>query len=75
MAVTYVGQYQAVVKEAAGGEPIVVFELVEGDPIPDLRGEVIGIHMVPGTTSVQAQEIADAINSRMSSFFLTSFKV
>jgi len=75
MAVTYQGQYQAVVKEASAGEPIIVFQLVDGDPIPDLRGEVIGIHMESGTSFEEAQEIADTINKRMSSFFLTSFKV
>ena len=75
MAATYQGQYQAVVKEAPAGEPIIVFQLREGDPIPDLRGEIIGIHMVAGTTPEQAQAIADAINGRMASFFLTSFKV
>ncbi|MFZ0469764.1 MAG: hypothetical protein WAL92_12660 [Thiogranum sp.] len=75
MAVTYQGQYQAVVKEASAGEPIIVFQLVDGDPIPDLRGEVIGIHMEAGTSVEEVQEIADAINKRMSSFFLTSFKV
>jgi len=75
MAVTYQGQYQAVVKEASAGEPIIVFQLVDGEPIPDLRGEVIGIHMEAGTSAEEAQEIADAINKRMSSFFLTSFKV
>jgi hypothetical protein len=75
MAVTYQGQYQAVVKEASAGEPIIVFQLVDGDPIPDLRGEVIGIHMQAGTSVQEAQQVADAINKRMSSFFLTSFKV
>lgn len=75
MAVTYQGQYEAVVKEAPAGEPIIVFELLEGNPIPDLRGEVIGIHLVSGTTPEQAQAIADTINGRMASLFLTSFKV
>ncbi len=75
MAITYQGQYEAVVKEGPAGEPLIVFELREGEPIPDLKGDVVGIHMQSGTPLAEAQDIARAINRRMSSFFLTSFKV
>jgi hypothetical protein len=75
MAITYQGKYKAVVREAPAGEPIIVFEAVDGEPIPDLKGEVIGIHMKAGTAVEEAQEIARAINKCMASFFLTSFKV
>ena len=40
----------------------------------DLKGEVIGIHLKPGASIKDAEDIAHAINQHMSSFFLTSFK-
>ena len=63
MAVTYQGDYRAVVKQGP-----------ENEPIPDLQGEVIGIHLKAGASAQQAEDIARAVNQHMSSFFLTSFK-
>jgi hypothetical protein len=63
MAVTYQDDYRAVVKQGP-----------ENEPIPDLKGEVIGIHLKAGTSAQQAEDIARAVNQHMSSFFLTSFK-
>ena len=74
MAITYQGQYEAVVREGPAGEPIIVFELREGDAIPELKGDIVGIHMQSGTPLGEAQDIARAINRRMASFFVTSFK-
>ena len=74
MAVTYQGDYKAVVKEGPENEPIIIFELYGGEPIPDLKGEVIGIHLKPGVSNKDAEDIAQAINQHMSRFFLTSFK-
>ena len=74
MAVTYQGDYRAVVKQGPENEPPIIFELSEGEPIPHLKGEVIGIHLKAGTSAQQAEDIARAVNQHMSSFFLTSFK-
>lgn len=74
MAVTYQGDYRAVVKRGPENEPLVVFELSGDKAIPGLKGEVIGIHLKPGTSSQQAEDLARAVNQHMSSFFLTSFK-
>jgi hypothetical protein len=74
MAVTYQGSYRAMVKQGPENEPIIVFELSDGEPIPDLKGEVIGIHLKPGASIQDAEDIVAAINRHMSSFFLTSFK-
>ena len=74
MAITYQGNYQAVVKEGPSKEPIIVFELSDGEPIPDLKGEVIGIHLKPGASRDNAEYIVRTINQHMSSFFLTSLK-
>ena len=74
MAITYKGDYKAVVKEGPENEPIIIFELSDGEPIPDLKGEVIGIHLKPGASNKDAEDIVRAINQHMSSFFLTSFK-
>lgn len=43
MAITYQGDYKAVVKEGPENEPIVIFEVSDGEPIPSLKGEVQGI--------------------------------
>lgn len=74
MAVTYQGDYKAVVKEGPENEPVIIFELYGGEPIPDLKGEVIGIHLKPGASNQDAESIVRAINKHMSGFFLTSFK-
>ncbi len=74
MAVTYQGDYRAEVKEGPENEPIIVFEISDGEPIPGLKGEVIGIHLKPGISVKDAERIASTINQNMSSFFLTSFK-
>ena len=74
MAVTYKGDYKAVVKKGPENEPIIIFELSDGEPIPDLKGEVIGIHLKPGASNKDVEDIVRAINQHMSSFFLTSFK-
>ena len=74
MAVTYQGTYRAEVKEGPENEPVIVFEVSDGEPIPDLKGEVIGIHLKPGVSIKDAENLAHAINQHMSSFFLTSFK-
>lgn len=74
MAITYQGDYRALVKEGPKNEPIIVFEVSDGEEIPDLKGEVIGIHLKPGVSHKEAQDIVNAINQHMSSFFLTSFK-
>jgi len=74
MTITYQAHYQAVVKEGPSGEPIIVFESLTGEPIRELKGDVVGIHMKPGTTVEEVEEIATAINQHMSSFFVTSFK-
>jgi hypothetical protein len=71
---THQGHYQAAVKEGPNGEPIIVFESVSGEPIRELKGDVVGIHMKPGTKVEQVQDIATAINEHMSSFFVTSFR-
>lgn len=71
---TYQGHYHAVVKEGPTGEPIIIFESVSGEPIRELKGDIVGIHMKPGTSLEQVQDIATAINQHMSSFFVTSFK-
>ena len=63
MAVTYQGDYRAVVKQGP-----------ENEPLPHLKGEVIGIHLKAGTSAQQAEDIVRAVNQHMSSFFLTSFK-
>jgi hypothetical protein len=74
MAITYQGDYKAVVKEGPENEPIIIFEVSDGKPIPGLKGEVIGIHLKPGASNEDAEDIVRAINQHMSSFFLTSFK-
>jgi hypothetical protein len=74
MTKTYQGHYHAVVKEGPTGEPIIVFESVSGEAIRELKGDIVGIHMKPGTTVEEVQDIATAINLHMSSFFVTSFK-
>jgi hypothetical protein len=74
MAFTYQGDYKAVIKEAPENEPVIIFELYDGEPIPDLKGEVIGIHLNPGPSKQDAESIVRAINQHMSSFFLTSLK-
>jgi hypothetical protein len=74
MAITYQGDCKAVVKEGPKNEPIIIFELSDGESIPDLKGEVIGIHLKPGASRDNAEYIARTINQNMSSFFLTTFK-
>ena len=74
MAITYQGDYRAVVKEGPENEPIIIFEVSSGEPIPGLKGEVIGIHLKPGASNEDAEDVVRAINQHMSRFFLTSFK-
>ena len=74
MAITYQGEYKAGVKKDPENEPIIIFEVSDGEPIPGLKGEVIGIHLKPGASNEDAEDIVRAINQHMSSFFLTSFK-
>lgn len=74
MAITYQGDYKAIVKAGPANEPIIIFELSDGEPIPHLRGEVIGLHLKPGVSGKDAEDLAKVINRHMSSFFLTSFK-
>jgi hypothetical protein len=45
MAITYQGDYKAMVKTGPENEPIIIFELSDGEPIPDLKGEAINQHM------------------------------
>jgi hypothetical protein len=75
MAISYRRQYEAVFNEGPSGEPIEVFELHEGDPMPVRKGHIVGIHRQSATPLTEAQDIARAISRRMASFFVTGFEV
>lgn len=73
MARTYQGSYRAVAKADPDGVPFIVFELEEGEAIPELKHDSIGVHLRAGATMDEARELAHAINQKMSALFLTRY--
>jgi len=73
MAKTYCGNHKAKVKELGTGVPFICFELLSGEEIPDFKNSNVGIFLEDSTTYEQAQDIANAINSKLKGMYITKF--
>ena len=69
---TNTSKQKVTVKEFGNGKPYLAFELLEGDEIPSLIDANVGFYLKEGTSYEEAEELARAINSKLSSMYVTT---
>ena len=73
MAATQSGKYQFVVKENLDGTPWIYLEPLEPEQIKFPEGGFIGFNLPKGTELEEAETIADYLDQKIESVFLTTY--
>jgi len=71
VATTYTSRQKITVKKSAEGKLYLAFELLEGNEIPILEKSNIGFFLDEGTSYEEAQILANSINEKLASLYVT----